>query len=258
MLSLLKATQPYINQFYGIRCSTRPDCINSEILDILQSYGVTAIELGAQSMCDDVLAFNNRGHNADDVICASKMIKERGISLGLQMMTGLYGSTPEKDLKTAEIIADLCPDTVRVYPTIISENTALAELFLNKIYIPYDEETTINTCSDILELFYKRNINVIRVGLHYSDELVKTKVGGYYHPAFREICESRIFLKAVMQELSKYPKGKYDIWVGDKFISKAVGNKKSNIKSLKELGYSIKFCTREDIIDYKFFIEEKK
>ena len=113
MLSLLTAAKHFLDtyNFKGIRISTRPDCISEDILEILKNYGVTAIELGAQSMCDDVLLANRRGHTTDDVRKASKLIKEYGFELGLQMMTGLYKSDFAKDEYTACEIIKLKPDT---------------------------------------------------------------------------------------------------------------------------------------------------
>ena len=145
MLSLLEAAYPFVKsgEFYGIRLSTRPDCINEEILDILKSHGVTAIELGTQSMCDDVLTANKRGHSALDSVNASLLIKKYGFSLGLQMMTGLYKSSDEKDIYTAHKIADLQPDTVRIYPTIVMRGTELAQLYQNGLYIPQTLETAL-------------------------------------------------------------------------------------------------------------------
>ena len=100
MLSLLEAAAPYIDRFYGIRVSTRPDAVNREVLGILKHYHVTAVELGAQSMDNSVLELNKRGHSAEDVCRASALIQSGGFSLGLQMMTGLYGATPETDIFT--------------------------------------------------------------------------------------------------------------------------------------------------------------
>ena len=130
MVSLLSSGYEQVkrHRLHGIRISTRPDAIDEEILEILLRFGVTSIELGAQSMDDEVLRLNMRGHTAQDVVNASKMIRERGISLGLQMMTGLYGSTAEKDKKTAERLAELYPDTMRIYPTVVMKNTYLQYL----------------------------------------------------------------------------------------------------------------------------------
>ena len=104
MLSLLKAAYDYVKdgRVNGIRISTRPDCIDEEVLDILKKYGVTSIELGAQSMDDEVLRANFRGHTAEDVENASRLIKSYGFELGLQMMTGLYLDTDEKAVETAK------------------------------------------------------------------------------------------------------------------------------------------------------------
>ena len=257
MVSLLEATKPYINDFYGIRCSTRPDAIDEEVISLLKEYKVTSIELGAQSMSDKVLALNERGHNSLDVEKASFLIKENGFSLGLQMMTGMYGSNPDLDIFTAKKLISLNPDTVRVYPTITMKNTPLATLYEKGEYVPYDEETTVDVCSKVLSLFYENNIDVIRVGLHYSDDLVNNRIDGYYHPAFREICESKIFFELSFQELKEYPKGKYAVFVNKGFISKAVGQKKSNINRFSELGYDVKIKENPSLKDYEFIIEEE-
>lgn len=258
MVSLLDATKPYINDFYGIRCSTRPDAIDEEVLSLLKEYKVTSIELGAQSMSDKVLSLNERGHNSLDVEKASFLIKENGFSLGLQMMTGMYGSNPYLDISTAKKLISLNPDTVRVYPTITMKNTPLATLYEKGEYVPYDEETTVDVCSKVLSLFYENNIDVIRVGLHYSDDLVNNRIAGYYHPAFREICESKIFFDLSFEKIKKYPKGRYTVFVSNGFVSKATGQKKSNINKFSELGYDVKIRETPDLKDYEFLIKEEK
>ena len=149
MISLLEAAYPFVKsgKVRGIRCSTRPDAVDGEILDILESYGVTSIELGAQSMDDGVLAANRRGHTSAQVEEASAIVKERGFELGLQMMIGLYRSTPEKDMDTARRIIALAPKTARLYPTVILKNTRLGELFQSGDYIPYSFDTAAELCA---------------------------------------------------------------------------------------------------------------
>ncbi|MBQ3903792.1 MAG: radical SAM protein, partial [Eubacterium sp.] len=138
MTELLDAAEPYVKSgaVSGIRISTRPDYIDDEILTLLKSKGVTAIELGAQSMDDEVLSANLRGHTAADVVNASKLIKSYGFELGLQMMTGLYLDTDEKDIETARKIIELKPETVRIYPTVVLKGTYLEELYDGKAYRP--------------------------------------------------------------------------------------------------------------------------
>ena len=173
MISLLETAKPYIEsgKIKGIRCSTRPDAIDDEVLSLLKSYGVTAIELGAQSMNDAVLSANLRGHTADDVRNASRLIKEYGFELGLQMMTDLYLSTPELDIETAKEIIKLNPDTVRIYPTVTLKNTYLEKLMIEGKYIPSSIESTISLCAKLVPMFNDKGIKIIRLGLHASDDV---------------------------------------------------------------------------------------
>lgn len=238
MLSLLSAAQPFLDTFYGVRISTRPDYIDGEVLSILKDNGVTAIELGAQSMDNSVLELNERGHSAQDVINASRLIREFGFSLGLQMMTGLYGSTREKDLFTAEQFVKIHPDTVRIYPTVIMKNTALAEYFTSGEYVPYTLEQSVDLCAQLILLFAKADINIIRLGLHYSDSLVKNSLGGNYHPAFKELCENKIFYDSFLQKARQFDTKYLRVTLHPKSLSKFVGQKKCNLERLGALGYT--------------------
>ena len=214
MLSLLDATKPYIDRFYGIRISTRPDCIDKEVLDILKSYKVTAIELGAQSMDDNVLLMNERGHSSDDVRRAAELIKSYGIELGLQMMTGLYGSCDDLDRYTAEEFIKLSPDTVRIYPTIVMKGTRLGELYEAGEYCPQTRDEAVEFCSELLLMFEDgAGIPVIRMGLHDSESLRRDMLDGPHHPAFRELCESRILFERAVEILKTKKPGIYSVQV---------------------------------------------
>lgn len=242
MIDLLEIASNSVKlyDFTGIRISTRPDKIDVEILDILRKYGVTAIELGAQSMDNDVLLSNERGHDALSVIKASNLIKEQGFELGLQMMTGLYMSTKDKDISTALEIIKLSPKTVRIYPTITLESTLLCDLFKSGEYIPPSLEETVDLCAVLLELFEENNINVIRVGLHSSEEISMNKVAGPYHPAFKELVLSEIYRKKLLICLDGLKNGEYIVKVNPKMVSIISGQKKSNILYFKNLGYDLK------------------
>lgn len=250
MLDMLRTAKKAIKRFpvyTGIRCSTRPDCVDEGIADLLKSYGVTAVELGAQSMSDEVLAANDRGHTAEDVRIAAGIIKSRGIELGLQMMTGLYRDTPEKCLYTADEFIKLYPRTVRIYPTVILKNTRLGELFEGGEYKSFSFDETAELCARLLRKFTQKGVRVIRMGLHASPEVERDMLGGVYHPALREIVESRIFLEDLTAQLVRFPKGKYLVYTDPKNLSKAIGQKKSNINALAELGYEIEFKPRAGV-----------
>lgn len=242
MLSLLEAAYQYVENgdFKGIRISTRPDGIDDGICETLKKYGVTAIELGAQSMDDNVLEMNERGHTARQVIEASGMIKSYGFELGLQMMTGLYGSDKNESIKTAEKIIALHPATVRIYPTVVLKNTKLEELMLKGVYKPADVLQSVDICSELIPMFENNGISVIRVGLHSGGDVEENYVGGAFHPAFRELCEGRIFLNAALIEFENRPAGAYILEVSKDSVSKMTGQKKCNLIYLSERGYNCK------------------
>lgn len=260
MTDLLMSVQEFIgkNKFRGIRISTRPDRITSEILDILKQYNVTTIELGVQSMFNDVLNANRRGHTADDVYDAVKLIKNYGFDLGLQLMVGLYKSTPEKDLITAQKIADMCPSQVRIYPVVIMNDTELGELFKKGIYKPYSLDTAVDICCKMIKLFDEKNISIIKLGLHASEVVEENLLGGLYHPAFRELCDNRIFYNIISDRLSDCKSKDIIIEVAENALSKAIGQKKCNLKAFQSKGYKIKYRTSDDLNKYQIKIIEEE
>ncbi len=255
MISYLETAGEYLGKcFSGIRISTRPDCIDREILEILKSYGVTAIELGAQSMCPDVLIKNERGHTPEDTERAAGLIKEYGFSLGLQMMTGLYGSDDEKDTYTAECFIRLRPDTVRIYPTVVLENTALHSLYLEGKYTPPTLEDSVRLCAGLLLRFHNENIRVIRLGLHSGGGVEEGFVAGVYHPAFRELAESEIYKRITEEKLSPLPDGEYRLAVHPRELSKMLGQHRSNAEYFREKGKNIKVTGDDTLSQYNVLL----
>jgi histone acetyltransferase (RNA polymerase elongator complex component) len=252
---LLKTANQFIEKypdyFCGIRCSTRPDYINEEVLAQLKKHNVTAIELGAQSMDDEVLTANNRGHSAEDVRNAVSLIRSfawrettgaarHGCpSIGLQMMTGLYKDTPEKSLYTADELIKLKPDTVRIYPTVIFDGTRLAEIK----HEPFTEEETIELCAEIYGRFVRNNIRVIRLGLNYSGNVIgELSISRYY---YRRMLD---FMSNAGRVNPDKPK-KFRVFTDKKNISKINGHKCENKRKLEALGftYKIKEKTNTDL-----------
>ena len=245
MIQLLQAAHEFVGsgKFCGIRVSTRPDYIDDEVLQILKNFGVTAIELGAQSMNDEVLFANERGHTAEDVVKASQLIKQSGFELGLQMMTGLYKSTLQSDMDTAQKIVQLSPDTVRIYPTVVLKGTHLAQLFEQGDYVLSPFEDMVKLCAELLMLFEKNGIRVIKCGLHSSEFVERDMVAGYYHQAFRELCESEIYKQKIANILlaNNISGGEVVLSVRQENLSKAIGHKKSNTEYFAKKGIHIKF-----------------
>ena len=215
----------------GIRCSTRPDYINDHILCMLKGYGMSVIELGVQSADDNVLKKSNRGHTFDDVVNASKLIKKYGISLGLQMMTGLPGDTPEISVETAKKIASLNPDCVRIYPTLVMEGTMLYNMYKSGIYKPQSVEQAAELVSQIIPIFENAGSEIIRIGLQTTDNVNEKTVVGPYHPAFAELCYGRVERSKIEKYITdnNIKNTKLKIRAPKHMFSKIVGHKKENV-----------------------------
>lgn len=173
----------------GIRCSTRPDAVGDEAITLLQSYGVKTVELGVQSMNDDILIDAKRGHTAQEVVEAVARLKKRGMTVGVQLLPGLKGETWETILETAIAVVKLEPDFVRIYPVLVIENTELADQYRAGEYKPLSTDQAITYCAFLKEWFESHNIEVIRTGLQSTDELDSgdSLVAGPYEPAMGEL-----------------------------------------------------------------------
>jgi len=222
----------------GIRFSTRPDTIDTDCLDILENYPVETVELGVQSMDDQVLALAGRGHSASDTIRAVEALKERQLGIGLQMMVGLPGDSDVQALVTARKIADLGPDFVRIYPTVVVENSRLAQWFKKGDYLPLSLEDAVTLVKKIYLLFKQEEIDVIRMGLQASKDLEDDSfvLAGPYHPAFGHLVYSEIFWDRAVSAIEsvKSVKDTLTIFVNPGSISKMRGLNNSNIKKLKK------------------------
>jgi len=179
------------------------------------------------------------------------------------MMTGLYKSTREADIETAKSIIVLKPDTVRIYPTIVLENTHLSELLKQKKYVSPTLDETVSLCAELLEMFYENNIKVIRLGLHSGGNVDDGYLSGPYHPAFGELCESEIYLKKIRKKLFEIYKNENNcetknvtIYVNEKEISKATGQKGKNKELLLSDGFSVRIKGSETLEKYQILIEE--
>ena len=236
--ALFEAAQPFLDDgtISSIRLSTRPDAIDSVVLDRLKRYGVTTVELGAQSLNDAVLSATNRGHTALDVEKASVMIKQAGFELILQMMTGLPGDTDETCIETARKIIKLSPDGVRIYPTVIVKDTELFDMWRRGEYKEHTVEDAVRICAKISRLFDGAGIPIIRMGLNPTEDLSGgDAVGGAYHPALGELVRSRMMLNDVKDKLTGIPEGKNIVLLVNRSdVSKMIGQHRCNIAALKE------------------------
>lgn len=241
---LLSVAYEYIKnkKIDSIRISTRPDYINKEILKMLKSYGVKTIELGVQSTNDYILNKSKRGHTFEDVKKASKLIRKNGFILGHQMMVGLPESTRQDEINTAKDLIKLKPKIVRIYPVLVIKGTQLEKDYESGEYTPLTLEQAVETAKDLLVLFNKKKINVIRIGLQNTNEITDPNskesqvVAGPYHPAFRQLVESRLWYDNIANEIKKVNSNvtHIQIDVNPSDINNAVGHKRINIKKIND------------------------
>lgn len=220
----------------AIRLSTRPDAIDGEVLARLRRFGVETVELGAQSMDDEVLRLSGRGHTAEDVECAAEAVRTAGFRLILQMMTGLPGDSDEKDMETARRIIALRPDGVRIYPTVVVRGTELWEMWKRGEYPAHMVEDAVRICAKLLPLFEEAEIPVIRLGLNPTEKLSGGEAAaGAYHPALGELVKSRVMLEKARDLLKGVdPDSAVLLGTAERSLSQVTGQKKENLRRLKD------------------------
>ena len=209
-----------------IRLSTRPDAISPYILSYLKEYGVDIIELGVQSLNDEVLRKSGRGHSVEHVEKASKLIKEAGFVLGHQIMPGLPGDNFEIDIESAKKSIAMKPDICRIYPSLVIKDTPMEDMYNRGDYKPYSLDDAVYISGEMLKLYNEAKIKVIRIGLQPTDTITTGKdiVSGPFHPSFRELVEGHLICENLQ---IKCPNEKdVIIEVNEKDISKLYANKK--------------------------------
>lgn len=259
---LLSAAYTYIEngKVDSIRISTRPDYIDKDILKLLKKYKVQTIELGVQSTNNYVLNKCKRGHDFNDVKKASKLIRRNKFTLGHQMMVGLPDSTKEDEIKTAKDLIKLHPKMVRIYPVLVIKDTQLEKDFKNGEYTPNTLEQAVETCASLLRMFENKKIDVIRIGLQNTDEICNPDnensqvVAGPYHPAFRQLVESRIYYDEISKKIKSLNNRvrNIKIIVNSKHINSLVGHKRENVKRIKEIyNVNMQIEQNDSIKNYK-------
>ncbi len=241
--SYLQAVQPYLKtgKISGIRLSTRPDCISQPILEMLKAHGVKTIELGVQSFDDDVLRKADRGYEASEVYEACRLIRANAFKLGIQLMIGLPGSSRDKDLYSTDMAIRQKPDLLRIYPTLVIQDTELANLYINGEYEALEVDEAVDIVKEMYLAFQRRAIPVVRMGLHPGEELRSpgTILAGPYHPAFGELVMQEVFKEQAIWLIKdfiglKQLEKPLTIMVNPRDYSQLVGWKKRNLADLKK------------------------
>lgn len=235
---LMQSVQPFVDSkaVQGIRFSTRPDTVTPDRLDLVKAYPVCLVELGVQTMDDQVLAQVNRGHTREDTLKAMAHLKDRGMGTGVQVMAGLPGDTREGMIRTAQTLAGLSPLTARIYPALVLENTRLARWYEKGTYQPLDLDSAVDLVCEIYGIFTRAGVAVIRMGLQVSGHDAGGILAGPWHPAFGHLVYSRIMYQRVLKKMQALGDGKFSkqirLCVHPCQESCLRGDKNSNIRRL--------------------------
>ncbi len=242
-IAYLQEAIKYKEHLLGIRISTRPDMLDEKTLELLQKYHVKTVELGAQSLNNDVLRKNLRGHLAEDVAKGVRLLKKYGFRVGIQTLPGLPLDTYDNAMKTAQEIIKLEPDEVRIYPAVVLADTKLAEWYLDGSFTPLSIDAAVMWCMNLEMQYQNAAIPVIKMGLHASDTFTGDAgiLAGPYHPAFRDLVEDAVMLKEIRVILDLFFTSNFDenrhikIHVSNDIWNHVIGHKKENLKRLQTL-----------------------
>ena len=246
---LLGGVAPHIKsgRVDSIRLSTRPDCLSEEIVDFLISAGVSTVEIGAQSMNDEVLQQAGRGHTGAEVETAVHLLADKGVETGIQLMAGLPGETTRSFMDGVRTVVNLAPHLVRLYPTLVLEHTELASLYRQSSWRPLSLERAVSLIARARNLLVDNQIRVIRMGLQPTAELEKQLIAGPYHPAFGELVNSRCWYQNIRPLLVKAGRGRVvRLSVADRDYSALVGHRRGNLNRFENLANAARLQVETD------------
>jgi elongator complex protein 3 len=136
----------------GLTLESKPDWCRPADIDLMLSYGITRLEIGVQSLRDQVLSRSNRGHTVEDSARAFQVARDAGLKVTAHMMPGLPGATPDQDLEDLRrLFGDEAfrPDMSKLYPTLVVSGTSLARQFESGLYEPYSTEDVVEILSEM-------------------------------------------------------------------------------------------------------------
>ena len=235
--SYLEETLPFLasGMIHSVRISTRPDALEEEVLSLLKEYGVKTVEVGAQSMVDEVLLLSHRGHSPKDTLSGVAQLKHWGFEVGIHLMIGLPGDSQNRFLQTLDQVIDLKPDFLRIHPALVLKGAPLEALWREGNYSPLTLEEAIQWLKRGLMKMEETSIPVARMGLQPTKDLEDFYLAGPYHPALHQLVDSEIYFDLAAHLLENHRNESEPVLLchpGD--VSNVRGQKNKNLQKLKE------------------------
>jgi len=174
----------------GLCLETRPDWCRQKEIDRMLEFGTTRVELGVQTLDDEIYRLTRRGHTVADVVKATSLLKEHAFKVHYHWMPGLPGSTPEKDLELSRMLFDdarFMPDGLKLYPTMVVAGTELEKWYREGRYQPYDDDTMIDLIAEIKSVVPK----YVRISRVLRDIPPQFIVGGLKN-SLRDVVKQRM------------------------------------------------------------------
>ena len=220
----------------GVRCSTRPDALQPDRLSRLRTAGLNLVELGVQSFSDRALAAVNRGHTAAQAAQGCQAVKAAGLKLGIHLMPGLPGQTPQDF--SADVAAALAqnPACVRLHPCLVLRDTDLAHAYRAGEFTPWSLEQTLDALADALLAFWNAGIHVIRVGLAPEDTLSAATLAGPTHPSLGQRAASLALFRHVRSAIRQRPDPAVRLRYPRRYQSDVLGWKRERVPDWDKLG----------------------
>lgn len=192
----------------GFRCSTRPDCLDAHITARMREAGCTAVELGVQSFADAALRAARRGYDGAAALRACALVRASGLRLGVQLLPGMPGVSPEIFLADVARALNAGADMLRFYPCLVLAGTGLARLWHAGDYAPWDMESTLDSLTRGWLLARAAQTPVIRMGLAPETSLAGAVLAGPAHPALGARVMGRALLTTVRNLAARAPGGR--------------------------------------------------
>ena len=178
------------------RCSTRPDALPPSVLKELSLHGIDLVELGIQSFDDKALSLSRRGYTGKDAEAGCLAVTEAGLRLGIQLLPGMPGSSPDIFLADVRKALSLSPACLRFYPCLVPEGTVLARWYREGSYRPWTVEETVRTLGAALNMAWQARVPVIRLAVAPEPAFDKALLAGPRHPALGALIQAEALLLA--------------------------------------------------------------